>query len=400
MNYSKILGATFLIAGTCIGAGMLALPVYTGIAGFLPSLFVITLAYLFMISTGLLLAEANLWMEEGVHVVTMASKLLGKPGKIITVILYLFMGYGSLISYDSGGSTLIQDFMLALGIGEISREMACAIFGIVFGCMIAFGTAFISRVNFVLVLGMISFYFIIVGVGISQVEIPKLTYVDWNQTTALFPLLLATFSYQMIVPSLTSYLERDPKSLRFSIILGTTIPFVIYVLWELIVLGIVPVTGTNSLEWANQQAVVATKPLRYYTNFPFLTQIAESFSFFALITSFLGIALGLFDFLSDLTRIQKKGWGKLALLMAVVFPTLFFSILYPDAFLIALEVTGGYGDTIFSGLIPIAMVWIGRYHRHIEGPYRAVGGKPLLVFVAAFYGFVIIIQTLSLIGAI
>ena len=34
----SVLSAMFLVAGTCIGGGMLALPVATGVSGFIPSI--------------------------------------------------------------------------------------------------------------------------------------------------------------------------------------------------------------------------------------------------------------------------------------------------------------------------------------------------------------------------
>jgi len=37
----NLLGGMLLVAGSCIGAGMLALPILTGLAGFIPSLFVL-----------------------------------------------------------------------------------------------------------------------------------------------------------------------------------------------------------------------------------------------------------------------------------------------------------------------------------------------------------------------
>ena len=44
---TKIIGGTLLVAGTAIGAGMLALPVLTGMAGFVPSLFLFLHSSLF-----------------------------------------------------------------------------------------------------------------------------------------------------------------------------------------------------------------------------------------------------------------------------------------------------------------------------------------------------------------
>ncbi|MES2272690.1 MAG: aromatic amino acid transport family protein, partial [Chlamydiota bacterium] len=56
-SWSPVFGGTLLVAGTSIGAGMLALPVVTASGGFLPALFVYFLCWLFMTCTGLLLLE-------------------------------------------------------------------------------------------------------------------------------------------------------------------------------------------------------------------------------------------------------------------------------------------------------------------------------------------------------
>ena len=60
-NRSSQISVIFLVGGTCIGGGMLALPVSTSLVGFLPSLVVMTLAWIFMTCTGLLILEVNLW---------------------------------------------------------------------------------------------------------------------------------------------------------------------------------------------------------------------------------------------------------------------------------------------------------------------------------------------------
>jgi tyrosine-specific transport protein len=87
-----VFGATLLVSGTCIGGGMLALPVITAPAGFFPSLVLMGACWVFMTLTGLLLIEANLWMEEGAHITTMASRLLGRFGKVCSSHVVPFYG--------------------------------------------------------------------------------------------------------------------------------------------------------------------------------------------------------------------------------------------------------------------------------------------------------------------
>ncbi|WP_158383136.1 aromatic amino acid transport family protein [Candidatus Protochlamydia sp. R18] len=106
--------------------------------------------------------------------------------------------------------------------------------------------------------------------------------------------------------------------------------------------------------------------------------------FFALATSFLGIALALFDFLSDGFGISKKGKGKIYLTMLIALPILFFAIYFQRAFITALELSGGIGDTIISGLIPAIMIWKGRAKFSKQGDYKVIGGNVLLVLICLF----------------
>lgn len=51
---SHFLGGVFLVAGTAIGAGMLAIPITTAFSGFLPSLALLAVCWGFMLITALL----------------------------------------------------------------------------------------------------------------------------------------------------------------------------------------------------------------------------------------------------------------------------------------------------------------------------------------------------------
>src|SRR5947209_6317188 len=118
----NVISAVFLVAGTCIGGGMLALPVATGISGFVPSTFMMALCWLAMTASALLLLEVNLWMKEGAHVITMASTLLGPIGKIVSWCVYLFISYASIVAYTAAGGSLVINGAENLFKVDISKE--------------------------------------------------------------------------------------------------------------------------------------------------------------------------------------------------------------------------------------------------------------------------------------
>lgn len=390
----------FLVGGTCIGGGMLALPIATGISGFLPSLVVMAICWLMMTATALLLLEVSLWMEEGVHVITMSKRLLGWPGQVVSWILYLFICYASIVAYTAGGGLQIASAFAHFLQLPISREWGCVLFIALFGSVIYLGSRVVGRVNSILFVAMIVSYLALVSVGMDEVKPLLLKYRNWNTAWLALPILLAAFSFQTMVPSLTPYLKKHVKGLRLAIIGGTFIAFLVYAIWEALVLGIVPVQGANGLAEALSRAEPPTQFLTAHVTWNFVAQIAEFFAFFAIVTSFLGMALGLFDFLSDGLKIPKEGWGQVALGLLVALPTLVFAIQFERIFLLALDSSGGYGDTILNGIIPVLMVWVGRYKLGYTQGIQLPGGKPVLIVVFCFFVLALGMEILAHAGVI
>lgn len=382
----KTLTATCLVGGTCIGGGILALPVETGGIGLWPAVAVLIFSWLFMTLTALLYAEASLWMkEDDAHVVTMSRHLLGRFGEYVSVLLYLFMGYASLVAYNSGGSILIVNFVNVLTDYGLARWEACVIFAVIFGSVLYLGSKILGWINSAFVVGLVVAYVAMVTIGLGEIQTALYDRFVWKGMYSILPLMITSFSFQMIVPSLALYLDHDSTSLRRAITWGTCIPAAAYLLWLVVVLGVVPNEGAHGLAEALREGVAATESLKYFTHSKWLASFAEFFAFFAIVTSYLGIALGLYDFLSDLTKIHKKGWGKFILGLLVFVPTLYFTVLFPNAFLTALDITGGLGDSLLNGVIPVLMVWIGRYYVGYESEKSLFGGKTMLavLFVAS-----------------
>ena len=391
---ATVLSAAFLVGGTCIGGGMLALPVATGLSGFIPSVIMMAACWLMMTLTALLLMEVSLWMEEGAHIISMSSRLLGPLGKAIAWMLYLFICYASLVAYTAGGGIQIASSLNAIFGITLSKGLSCALFVLLFGSVIYAGSKIVGRINAILFIAMIAAYIALVGVGFDEIKPAFLRFSNWNTALMAIPLLLTSFSFQTMVPSLTPYLKRNVPALRFAIIGGTTIAFIVYLIWQWLILGIVPVDGERGLIEALKRGEPATQFLGSHVNGNSIAFIAEYFAFFAIITSFLGIGLGLFDFLSDGLRIKEKGVGNLSLAILVVVPTLFFAIYFERAFLVALDTSGGYGDAILNGIMPALMIWVGRYHLKYKSNFKIPGGKPLLIFIVLFFSAILIYEIL------
>jgi tyrosine-specific transport protein len=382
----RILSACLLVAGTCIGGGMLALPVATATAGFFPSALMMVVSWAFMTGTALLLLEVNLWMQPGAHAMSMAGRFLGRWGKGISCLLFLFMSYFSLVAYLAGSGTLISQ----LGGPALGTWVGTLGIALLLGWVIRLGHSKVGRVNSLLVVGMGLAYLLLVGGGVGSIESLLLTRQSWGVATWGLPLMLTMFSFQTIVPSLTPILQRHPGALRLAIIGGTTLALLIYLLWQGVILGTVPLEGSNSLTTALLAGQPATTALGHHVGFAWIAGAGHLFALFALTTSFLGIGLSLYDFLADGLKWQgRRPWSLASL---VVFPSLAAALISPKLFYWALDATGGFGDTILNGLIPIFMVWVGRYRQRLPGSHQLPGGRITLLALMGWALLVLVIE--------
>ncbi|MBI2810791.1 MAG: tyrosine transporter, partial [Candidatus Melainabacteria bacterium] len=185
-------------------------------------------------------------------------------------------------------------------------------------------------------------------------------------------------------PTLMTYMDRNVKKVRKAILLGTTIPLVVYVIWEFLILGIVPADGPHGLLAAAQKGWNAVMPLKEMIGSPILFAIGKSFAFFTMTTSYIALALAYLDFLADGLKVKKQGFRKVLLCLAVFIPPTFIGLTNPGIFITALSYAGGYSCAILFGLFPPIMVWVGRYMKKYERHPQIPGGKPFLAMLVVF----------------
>ncbi|MCH9634379.1 MAG: Tyrosine-specific transport protein [Chlamydiae bacterium] len=373
--------AVLLAAGTCLGAGMLALPILTGLAGFWPACLIYFLSWSVITYASFLLLEVNLAMKDGVNLVSMAKSTLSKPGEIIAFATYIFLFYGVSIAYLSGSGSIINDLLGSLFHITLPNWVGIFISLSLFGPSIYFGARTVANVNMILVIGIGVSYLLLITLGGHLVEPSKLQHVDWSYAWMGIPVIVTSFTFQNVIPTLTTYLKRDVTRLKGVIILGGLLPLCIYILWQWFVLGIVPTSGANSFTQLIHQGLPISHALKNLLKSPSVVTFSQIFAFCAIITSFLGVILGLFDFMADGFKIKKSGRGKLLLCAIIFIPPFFFSIAFPGIFLSALNYAGSFGCVTLFVLLPALMVWRKRYHLKQNSSYQAPGGKLALIAI-------------------
>lgn len=374
----SVLGGTLLLAGSCIGAGMLALPVITGIGGFTPSVFMFVLAWLFMTSTALLLLEANLAVGHNLSLVSIAGRTLGKTGKALCWILFLFLFYSLSIAYIAASGSILQSIIADLTGAEFPIWAGSVLFTGVFAIILFIGTRPVDYVNRLLMAGLIITYCALVLLGSLHINPEYLTVKHWTYAWAALPVLVISFGFHNMIPSLAMYMKGNVKRLRITVLVGSVIPLLIYLIWEAVMLGIIPIQGREGLMHALDQGKAATHALRAVVGRSWISTVAHAFALFAVITSFLAQSLSLVDFLADGLKISKVGFNRAFLVLLTLAPPFTFAFAYPDIFIKALNMAGGFSAVILFGVMPVLMVWVLRYKRKIVTSHMIPLGRLLL----------------------
>ena len=378
---NHLTGAILLIAGCSIGGGIVGLPVITSLAGFLPSTVALFLAWAFMAATGLLLAEVCLWSPGDVSLVTMAKKSVGPIGAIIAWVFFLFLFVSLLVAYVSASGSILSDFFSRIGL-ENSPLIFSAVLTSFVGFFLFLGPAATDGVNRWLMLGLVVAYLLLIFLSIPSIQMEHLSYVNWKKSLFILPPFIVSFGYHNLLPSLSSYLQKDKKKIKIAILAGTLIPFVIYFIWEAVFLGMIPVVGDGGFLEAMEKGTLASQLLRKAVDHPITGLLAELFVFFAIVTSFLAVSLGLVDFLADGLKISSaKKWNRLFLCLLTLTPPLIFGVGNPHLFLKGLQYAGGVGVMVLYGILPVWMVWKGRYVDGIRGHELLPIGKLGLVSI-------------------
>lgn len=386
---SSVTGGALLIAGCCIGAGMLGLPVLSAYSGFLPSFVVFIGCWLFMVATGLLLLEVNLSFGTEASLITMLRKTLGRPGEALGWLLFLFLFYCLMVAYIAASGDLAAGFIENNFGFTLSTRIGTLFFALFFGALLFSGMGTIDWFNRFLMAGLILFYLALIGFGLPHVNIDLLERYEWTGATLVIPAAVISFGFHNLVPSLNRYFNGDVVSLKRSIWLGSAITLMVYLLWEGLILGIVPLEGFKE---ALNQGEIATEALKNVAGVAWIREISQGFAFFAIVTSFLAVAISFIDFLADGFEIEKTTKGRIFLICLVLLPPTFCSWVYPSIFLDALGFAGGVGTMILFGILPVLMVWKGRYGKDRTLQPILPGGKFLLGVIFAICVWVISLQ--------
>lgn len=400
MSNGKFLGSILLLAGTAVGAGMLALPMVSASTGFVFSTFLIIFLWALMTFTALLILEVNLAFKVYHNSFgTMAFETLGRAGQIVAWLTCLLLLYSLTSAYIAGNGSLLTTLIKHLFNFNSPDWINALLFTLILGVAVYWSTHTVDILNrfFISIKGILLLLTLILLM--PHIQITRLIHQSGpiKYLWAAAPIFLTSFGFHTVIPSLTNYLGRDAKTLKRVILIGTIIPLIIYILWLAATLGIVPLYGRFSFYHVIQthQSVGGfVSTLDQLIQNKFVRFSINGFSDIAMTTSFLGVSLGLFDFLADGFKRTNSHFGRLQTALLTFIPPLVFALYYPKGFILAL----GYAAifvAILEIILPALMVMKLRKSKTLTSTYRVPGGKILLMLVILIGIALITCQLLS-----
>ena len=275
-----------------------------------------------------------------------------------------------------------MDLLPAMGDKDTMNKIAVLVFTIFFGSFIVIGTHSVDKINRVLFFVMIATFILVLALMLPNIKFDNLMAIPIDNALIISasPVFFTAFGFHGSIPSLNKYLDGNVKSLRIAILVGSGITLFAYFLWQLSTHGLL--SQNEFLQILREDATLngLVKATLEITQSPIIANAVKIFSTLALVTSFLGVALGLLECIEDLLKQSFNiHAGRISLGLMTFIPPVLFSLFYPEGFILAL----GYAGQMFAFyavVLPVALVWKAR-SIHPNLPYRVWGGKALLVLV-------------------
>lgn len=397
MIKSKLLGSSLIIAGTTIGAGMLALPLASAGLGFSTALLIMLGLWALMAFTALLMVEIHQYSSQDATLHTLAKEILGTKGKWIATFAMLFLFYSLCAAYIAGGGGQFTQRISEFTGFTISAPTGTLLFTVIVAAVVTIGTATVDKVNRLLFAGKIIAMIMVLTFLAPNVTESYLLSMPLGQglVIASIPVIFTSFGFHGSIPAIVNYLDGHTPSLRKAIVIGSAIPLIIYILWQLATLGVV--SQAELVQNSGLSALIGT--LARSAHQSGLGSMIGIFADLALLTSFLGVSLGLFEFMGDTLRKKGAGVNRFVASVATFTPPLLFALFYPQGFIMAL----GYAAIALAVLaifLPIAMVVRVRSQASSSEYYQVIGGKPALMITGVIGLLIVAAQLMITIGAL
>ena len=386
-----IFGGAMIIAGTSIGAGMFSLPVVSAGMWFGYALLLLFFSWYCMYSSGLMLLETNLHFKRGSSFDTLTKETLGNWARVVNGLSVTFVLYILTYAYVSGGGSMLGYTVGQIFSVEWPQWVSGLVFGLVLAAIVVISTRSVSRISSIMLIIMAACFIVAITLLMGYVSLPELVPAEstsyWPYTFMALPFMLASFGYHGNVPSLVIYYHGNAGAVRKTLLYGSLTALVCYILWLTVSLGVMGRESLPAVIAAGGNMGDVVGALEAAANNAQLAGFLQLFSYFAVASSFLGVTLGLFDYIADTFGFNDTLTGRLKTALLTFGPPILLGTAFPNGFILAIGFAA-VAATLFAVIMPALMVIAAR--RKFDPSLYTVSGGNTRLFIVILFGLMVI----------
>ncbi len=339
MNKNTI-SAIAALVGAIIGAGVLGIPYTFAKAGVLLGLCNLVLIGTIIVLMNLMLGEITLRTKKSHMLPKLAEMFLGTKGKILMFIGVATVVWGAITAYLIGvGESIAALYGKSTFLGLNANLAFSLLFFIVVALIIYLGLRAVTRGELILASATILAIIALCIMSIPKINFSNLATLSWGNVFLPYGAVLFAVIGTSTIPEIRRILEKDKKSIKTALLIGTATPIIIYAIFAVIAVG---VTGLNTTE-------IATIGLGNSLG-PVAAIIGNLFAIFAMTSSCVVLGLVLKDSFTD--GLGIKHWK--AFIITMIVPLAIF-LVGAKSFIRVISVTGATAGGLEGALV--ALIW-------------------------------------------
>lgn len=343
----KQLGSILIVAGTCIGAGTLALPLAIAPLGLIPGIFIMLGIWILAYYTSLIHLELNLHAGAGLDLGQLANRFSGRSMQCVSTSLVTLLMYALMTAYLYIGSSIIQKMLTTYCAFECCSSALAIAYATGIMSILLLPITLVDYANRILLLVLFGCAIFLVG-GLMIVtnwsNLPLFAtnpnYVrEWARAV---PIIFTSFGFQVIFHTLVTYCNKNATMLKRAFFWGSLIPVILYIVWSSTVLA--SIYSNNQLFYAQLEArnisvADLIAQLSLIAQWPTIQLLAWIITLLAITTSALGVGTALIDSLKSRMTSQTYAAKTISLLGSIM-PALLLALIVPNAFITVLGFAG------------------------------------------------------------
>ena len=365
----KTVGSICLIAGTAIGAGMVALPMTMAKLGLFQSFALMLVIWFAMYYSALINIELNLRADEGLSLGRLGKLFSGIGSYLVGDISLMLLCYSLLSAYIYGCSSTIVALLATFSI-QSDHITVTMVYSAIVLLILSFSIHKVDSFNqalFLIMLIVIGLFIAALICGVDLGMLPMIAPINIASWNIAIPVLFTSFGFQVIFHTLTTYCNKDAKKLRIVFFWGSLIPAIVYTIWITCTLGVLYKANHDFFNCliSGQGVEVGDfiDALGEAAGVGVMKALAWIISILAIFTSTIGVGLGLIDILK--CQIIKHKPPHVLMVACAILPAAFVALIVPNAFIHALSFAGMI-LAVIAIILPVYLHWkskeMGRFY--------------------------------------